>query len=631
MARKDGSGTANKKILSKALMRYQEGRLDEAGVLCRKILKRMPSEPNALHLMGVVQLMNGLRDEAAETLKRAAASDANNAEIHSNLASALNACGQQSDAEESYRRAIRLRPGYPQAHYNLGNLLRQQGKPDEAVAEYRRATELDPSYADAFNNIGAVMEAQQRAGDAERAFKAALGADPAHADAGRNLAHLYLTTGRPSDALRQYNEQLTHHPDDTASLNGMGTILADERRHAEASEAFEKALALDPDFTDALTNLGNSLCMRHMPEQACEHLAQAVELDPGCVDTITNFGHALRQCGRLDEAIDTYEMGLSDDPDSLEANFGAAVTELSRGRFADGWRYYMARDSMRARSAEFDRAPLPQDLAGRRVLVVGDQGLGDELFFLRFMPQLRKRLAWTAYLPDRRLIPMLERAAIAQCIVGSEGGKEADAGSFDLRLSVGDLPFLLGMTERASIPDAFPIPVLADRREQIDEHLRSLGPPPYIGVTWRAGTANRKRLLFKDAPIEKFAEALRDAPGTILALQRIPESGEIHALADHTGREVHDLTKLNDDLEGMLALMAVIDDYVCVSNTNVHLRAAAGRTSRVLVPNPPEFRSMAEGDESPWSPGTRLYRQRIDGGWDEAFERLRQDMLGDAS
>lgn len=627
MARNDGSGTANKKTLSKALMRYQEGRLDEAGVLCRKILKRMPSEPNALHLMGVVQLMNGLRGEAAETLKRAAASDSNNAEIHSNLASALNACGQAEDAEESYRRALRLRPGYPQAHYNLGNLLRQQGRLEEAVAEYRRATELDPSYADPFNNTGAIMESQGRMDDAERAFKAALGANRTHADAGRNMAHLYWTTGRPFDALRQYDEHLSHHPDDAASLNGKGVILADEGRFAEASEVLEKALAVQPDFPDALANLGNALCMRHMPEQACEYLARAVELDPGCVDTITNFGHALRQCGRLDEAIDTYEMGLSDDPDSLEANFGAAVTELSRGRFADGWRYYMTRDSMRARAAAFDRDPLPQDLAGRRVLVVGDQGLGDELFFLRFMPQLRKRLAWTAYLPDPRLIPMLERAGIAKSIVGDE----AEAGSFDLRLSVGDLPFLLGMTERDPIPEAFTVPVLADRRRQIEENLRDLGPPPYIGITWRAGTPNRKRLLFKEAPIEKFAEALRDAPGTVLALQRHPESGEIRALADHLGRDVHDLTKLNEDLEGMLALMAVIDDYVCVSNTNVHMRAAAGRPCRVLTPNPPEFRSMAQGDESPWSPGTRLYRQGTDGGWDQAFETLKRDLLGDAS
>ncbi len=76
----------------------------------------------------------------------------------------------------------------------------------------------------------------------------------------------------------------------------------------------------------------------------------------------------------------------------------------------------------------------------------------------------------------------------------------------------------------------------------------------------------------------------------------------------------------------MLALLALLDDYVTVSNTNVHLRAGAGRTSRVLVPNPPEYRWMAEGDESPWFQGSTVYRQRLDGDWGAAFQALSKDL-----
>ncbi|MCH8137806.1 MAG: hypothetical protein IH926_02440, partial [Proteobacteria bacterium] len=94
------------------------------------------------------------------------------------------------------------------------------------------------------------------------------------------------------------------------------------------------------------------------------------------------------------------------------------------------------------------------------------------------------------------------------------------------------------------------------------------------------------------------------------------------------GREAHDLTALNDDLEDMLALLALLDEYVTVSNTNVHLSAGAGRTSRVLVPNPPEWRWMAAGDESPWFPGCRIYRQEVNGDWEGAFARLAGDLLG---
>ena len=114
--------------------------------------------------------------------------------------------------------------------------------------------------------------------------------------------------------------------------------------------------------------------------------------------------------------------------------------------------------------------------------------------------------------------------------------------------------------------------------------------------------------------------------GTIVVVQRNPAAGEVGEFAAALGRDAHDLTALNDDLEGMLALLDLLDDYVCVSNLNVQLRAARGRASRVLVPQPPEFRWMAEGDESPWFPGTRVYRQTTAGDWDPAFTALASDL-----
>jgi ADP-heptose:LPS heptosyltransferase len=88
---------------------------------------------------------------------------------------------------------------------------------------------------------------------------------------------------------------------------------------------------------------------------------------------------------------------------------------------------------------------------------------------------------------------------------------------------------------------------------------------------------------------------------------------------------VHDLSAANADLEEALALMALLDEYVGVSSTNVHLRHAAGRPSRVLVPNPPEWRWGVQG-ESRWFPGTAVYREQVARGWDEAVARIRRDL-----
>jgi hypothetical protein len=182
------------------------------------------------------------------------------------------------------------------------------------------------------------------------------------------------------------------------------------------------------------------------------------------------------------------------------------------------------------------------------------------------------------------------------------------------------------------IPPALPLVALPDEVERMRHELARLGPPPYLGITWRAGTAPEAQRgaawsLHKEVALSDFGGALRGARGTVIALQRGPGPGEIGQLAARLGRTVHDLTALNEDLEAMLALLALLDEYIGVSNTNMHLRAGTGRGARVLVPHPYEWRWMSVGDESPWFPGFRVYRQGIDGDWSEALGLLARDLL----
>jgi len=162
--------------------------------------------------------------------------------------------------------------------------------------------------------------------------------------------------------------------------------------------------------------------------------------------------------------------------------------------------------------------------------------------------------------------------------------------------------------------------------------LAALGPPPWIGITWRAGTppeaqfARDDRSLFKQIDPLLVAGALAGLPGTVLVLQREPRADEVAALGAALPGRVHDLSAANDDLEDMLALLSLLGEYVGVSNTNMHLRASAGRTARVLVPYPAEWRWMARGRESPWFPGFRVYRQTLTGRWDRALAELRADL-----
>jgi len=194
--------------------------------------------------------------------------------------------------------------------------------------------------------------------------------------------------------------------------------------------------------------------------------------------------------------------------------------------------------------------------------------------------------------------------------------------------SVTDLPRLL---ESDVAPPPFRLKVPPERIAAWAERLPAIGPPPYVGLTWRAGTSKQARsefapealaALYKEIDVAALGQAVRGWPGTVLVLQRLPASGEIASLSGAAGSKAHDLSHLNEQLEEMAAVLALIEEYVGVSNTNMHIRAGVGKAARVLVPFPPEYRWMHSGEASPWFPGFRVYRQPASLDWTQTLRAL---------
>ena len=573
-------------LIGKAAKRFQQGRHADTAILCRKALKRAPDHPVALHLLGVSQLGADKPADAVETLQRAYEVDGQNIEIQTNLGAALRAAGKLLAAVETLRAATRAAPAFVPAWLNLGNVLSDLGEGAQACAAYENVVMLDP----------------------------------AHVGARRQLAVLLAADGNRADALIHLDAAAAAAPSDSQVHNERGLALIEHGQPEKAVAAFRTALLVAPDDPDTLGNLGNALCAVDDPGAALALYRRALDADPDCPSTLANLGHAQRQLGALDEAVDAYEQAMAISPDHREARFGRATCRLLRSDFAGGWDDYRFRQTMGDDGETLARAPLSRNLAGKRVLVLRDQGLGDELFFLRYLPRLAARGAEITYRPDPRLSAMLARSGIA---IAPEEATPAD---YDLTVAVCDLPYLLADNDAPATPETVALSPMAGCEDALRAELSSFGPPPYIGVTWRAGTLNRQRYLFKETPLARLATTLAPIEATIVVLQRAPFAGEIDSFTGALRREVLDFSALNDRLEDMLALVGLLDDHVCVSNTNVHLAAARGRAARVLVPYPPEFRWMASGERSPWFPDMPVYRQQADGDWGPAFAMLARDL-----
>ncbi len=543
-------------------------------------------------------LKTGQLDEARSVLEKVCAADRRDAEAWWLLGMLYERMGTLTEAEKCYHHAREIEPVRAEIHFALGNVQQAMGNAQQAINSYRQALAIRPDFLEAQGNLGAVLESVGRLDEAAQSFERTLALDPARAETHYNLAN----------------------------------VLRQLERHDEAIHAYRKAISRQPHFAAAWINLGVALTAAALSEthsprrldmlgEAAAAVGKGLALKPDVADTHNNLAGVLRNLGRFEDAAGHYRLALALDPGHQDAHEGLATVALLLGRFAEGWEHYRHRVSMRIPGAVLPPPALPSDLTGLRLLVVRDQGLGDEIFFLRFAARLKERGAALMYRPDPRLAAILSRTNIIDRILGPDDVTEAD-----YTCSAGDLPWLLGMRERADMPPPLALPPLSARHGEIRARLARIGPPPYLGVTWRAGDKSKARVLYKECPLADLARVLRQVPGTVLVLQRNPLPGEIEQFTAALGRAAHDLSALNDDLESMLALLSLIDDYVGVSNTNMHLRAGVGKTARVLVPAPPEWRWMAEGRESPWFPGFSVYRQGYDGRWEETLVALQRDL-----
>jgi tetratricopeptide (TPR) repeat protein len=443
-----------------------------------------------------------------------------------------------------------------------------------------------------------------------------------------------LQSGDAQSALTQARRLAAAEPANVRAHMALGIALRLLGKLDESQAALERAARLDEQDYAVAYEMGATLELAGS-DDALAHFERAARLRPQFAAAHRAIAAAHVARGDFDRAAAAYGAALAIAPQDPELSQLLAQVELLLGRLDAGWSSYSRREHRRHYEAQFAqqgtqyRVPSLADVAGpqgaqrgagRHVTIVGEQGLGDNLFFLRFAPALRAAGARLAYVGDERLHPLLERTALFESL---HSDRAPHAIGDSLPVLVADLP-LVGPRGTQSHPPSLRVPPDAARTAAWRRRLEEAGPRPWIGVTWRAGTPSAvlARGLSKQVPVEATFAAVAPLGGTVFSLQRHAAEGELDRASAALGRKVHDLSAVNEDLEDALAVVALLDRHVGVSNTNMHLADAAGRTADVLVPFPPEWRWGAEGAASAWFPGFRVHRQRRNGDWGEALAAL---------
>lgn len=373
---------------------------------------------------------------------------------------------------------------------------------------------------------------------------------------------------------------------------------------------------------------------------AYRYLREALRQTPDDMHSLNNLASTLKQLGRESEALPIYKRLTVEHPEFKAPFNNLAFSYLRLSRYAEGWKMYRHRldankklmdqmNPLTGRPLHSEPMASLDGLGGKDLIVVPEQGLGDELFFLRFLPILLK-LAPSArafYAPSVKMFPVARKLDLPALLtdMSFSGVPKGNA----VAVPLGDLPLLCGHDG-----SWFP-PSLRLKSEAVysttPDHLDRC-----VGVTWRAG--NRELVhrggISKAVPPEELGWALRDDPRRIVVMQRNLHPTELAAFKTGLGHErveafEHDAMPAGKELMAIVVRLASLDAYVGVSNTNMHMLAALGRTARVLVIHPAEWRWPIAGESaSPWFPGFKLYRQSVLG-WENALTYLHDDLALD--
>jgi tetratricopeptide (TPR) repeat protein len=448
---------------------------------------------------------------------------------------------------------------------------------------------------DAYNNLAIALQKQRKLEDALVAAREALKYRSKDADTQANTGQLLKELGHYEEAESMLRSAIATNPKHTRALMSLALILYITRRRAEAEQVINAALRLEPNHPSALSLKGNLQIARQLPQAALE----------------------------------CFDKALTADPENGDARYNRALLNLSLGHLGTAWpdlyRYHPARRWTPSQDLPF----LPERLDGKHVFINRNQGVGDELFFMRFVSLVKQRGARISYRTENRLCGFVARMGYIDTVVSDEVKKF----SADHVVLVDQLPYLLQCGDR-DVPPSISLDAKPEALTKMALRLQQAGPPPYLGVTWRAGRMRKEvnfkkeatEILFKEIAPEQLAVSLRSWQGTILILQRNPDGDEFARFEQALGHSVADFSDVNNDLEDMLALLSLIERYVTVSNTNLHLRAAARLPTHVLVPNPPEWRWGFSG-RSRWFPDCPTFRQGPDDDWQAALTALSTDIL----
>lgn len=373
--------------------------------------------------------------------------------------------------------------------------------------------------------------------------------------------------------------------------------------------------------SNELIEQGNQLRAENQPERALQCYALAFVNDPDSAAAFNNYGNVMRECGFPERAVPFLQHAAILDPNNITAKFNLAVTYLLQGNYTQGWPAYETRWNYEHLAGTEPKYAQPrwrgEDLKGKTILVVGEQGHGDCIQFSRFLFNLHVAGAKIKLQVTDGLISMFANSSIIEQV----GGYNSDMGEFDLWVPIMSIPGILGVTlDNLPRPQSY----LTAQPELVKQWLEKLGPKNKmrVGFSW-SGRRDSWLNQHKGMPFETMLQMIKDNP----------QYEWINLQVDCTLEEDEELSGAGvttypgsiTSFADTAALMMHLDVIISVDTAIAHLAGALGRPTWIMLNQfAVDWRWLLNRDDSPWYSQARLFRQPVRGDWVSVTKKISQ-------
>lgn len=558
-------------------------------------------------------LQIGALQEALQLVASAEQQQPSNAAIAHRFGIVLLRLNRPHEAFGKFSNALRLNPLAVDTRLAIAQAYLAMNDGWSASAWVSDACRVAPNHPPLWIQLAQLLASQKREAELEPALRSGLAANPESKQMVEALAEYYLNRKRYADGAKIYPDLLMLDSKDPKTLLHYGFCLEHTHDLQGSVQRYKDAIALNPDFLEAHVDLAGVLWRLADYEGSLHHAEEAVRIDPSHPYAVRIYGTALLHLNRLDEAEAQLRRALEIKPDFPIAIIDLALLLLLAGKFEEGWQVYERRwsDTDRMTRPAFFRpelewkGPKLQPVAGKRVVIYAEQGLGDVINFVRYAKVLQVDGATVFCVIQPELIPLVESMSGVICL---KPNLNIEA---DYHVALLELP-LHYRTNLTNIPADTPyLHAPADKSAAWKEKLLPWDGKLKVGIAWaghyiHANHHNRSMALSEFKP-------LLEMPGVqCFSLQK--SDGGAYTDMKPVGGQLIDFTSEWTDFTDSAAMVDNLDLIVSIDSAVIHLSAALNKPTWVVLPPNPDWRWLLERSDSPWYPSMRLYRR----GHDEA-------------